>query len=107
MVLSAAACGGMDAGAEESTATESAGLVGTWTQLPGNPVDNGAITMMLLTDGSVLVGAGGDQHLWTQLKPDAFGNYATEPGRKSLQPPRPALLPVLHHERWPGLGRRR
>jgi hypothetical protein len=51
---------------------------GTWTSLPPNPVDVGATAMMVLTDGSVIVNsAGTDQHQWTRLAPDAFGNYAT------------------------------
>src|SRR5205814_1473073 len=51
---------------------------GTWASLPPNPVDVGATAMLLLTDGSVIVNsAGTDQHQWTRLTPDAFGNYTT------------------------------
>ena len=51
---------------------------GTWASLPANPVDVGATAMMLLTDGSVIAeSAGSDQHQWTRLVPDAFGNYTT------------------------------
>jgi hypothetical protein len=50
--------------------------IGTWTPLPSNPVDNSAASIILLTDGSVLVGGGNDYHKWTRLKPDSFGSYA-------------------------------
>jgi hypothetical protein len=49
--------------------------VGTWTTLPANPINNGANSMTLLTDGSVLVNSSGDWHQWTRFVPNASGSY--------------------------------
>jgi VCBS repeat-containing protein len=53
-------------------------LAGTWTQLTHNP-PSFAGTMMLLTDGTVMVqgqeGSGGVSKTWQRLTPDSSGNY--------------------------------
>jgi hypothetical protein len=52
-------------------------LSGTWTPLTNLLPDPGANTMMLLSDGSVMVegGAGSTSKNWFKLTPDATGSY--------------------------------
>ena len=55
-------------------------LSGTWTTLANlPPSSNGTGTMMLLTDGTVMVqggGSAGTTNTWYQLTPDGSGSYA-------------------------------
>jgi hypothetical protein len=48
---------------------------GTWTALT-NPAPDGAGTMMLLSDGTVMVQGGGTTAAWQKLTPDGTGSYA-------------------------------
>jgi hypothetical protein len=50
--------------------------IGAFSLLPTNPVSNTANSMILLTDGSVLVNNGDDWHRWSRLVPDSNGSYA-------------------------------
>jgi hypothetical protein len=51
-------------------------LSGTWTQLTNLvPSDTGTGTMMLLSDGTVMVQGGGVAKTWYQLTSDASGSY--------------------------------
>lgn len=56
-------------------AMEGAASAGTWTKVTRtNPqFYNG--TMMLLTDGTVMVESGNDNQTWTKLTPDSTGSY--------------------------------
>src|SRR5690349_9711547 len=58
-----------------SALTAAPAAVGTFTALPANPVNGGANSMILLTDGSVLVNSSGDWTQWTRLAPDSHGSY--------------------------------
>jgi len=49
---------------------------GTWTKLTTQtPAPGGAGTMLLLTDGTVMVQGGGVTARWDKLNPDSNGNY--------------------------------
>lgn len=48
---------------------------GVWTQLTRPNPSGGSGTMMLLTDGTVMVQGGGVTKVWTKLSPDSSGNY--------------------------------
>lgn len=48
---------------------------GVWTQLTHANPSGGSGTMMLLTDGTVMVQGGGVTNAWTKLTPDTAGNY--------------------------------
>lgn len=48
---------------------------GTWTQLTTNNPAGGSGSMLLLTDGTVIVQGPGVSKDWTKLTPDASGNY--------------------------------
>jgi NHL repeat len=49
--------------------------VGTWTAIPSNFLSNGANSVALLTDGSLLVNSDIDWHVWSRYYPDASGSY--------------------------------
>ena len=49
---------------------------GVWTQLAASAQSpGGAGTMMLLSDGSVMIQGGGVTNSWYKLSPDSAGNY--------------------------------
>jgi hypothetical protein len=48
---------------------------GTWTPLTNSNPEFYTDTMLLLTDGSVMVLSGNDYRSWTKLTPDATGSY--------------------------------
>ncbi|MDB5343858.1 MAG: hypothetical protein JWP89_2235 [Schlesneria sp.] len=48
---------------------------GTWTPLSNSNPEFFTDTMLLLTDGSVMVLSGNDYRSWTKLTPDATGSY--------------------------------
>ena len=48
---------------------------GVWTKLKNSPPTGGAGTMMLLTDGTVMVQGPGITDKWAKLSPDSAGNY--------------------------------
>ncbi len=84
VLVIASGCGAPDpndsATSSESVARQAVSVaveppVGTWTALPPNPVASSAISLILLTDGSVLANADSDWHLWSRLVPDQFGSY--------------------------------
>src|SRR5260370_37067799 len=59
-------------------------LAGVWTQLSNlAPSETGTSTMMLLSDGTVMVQGGGNPppgtKTWDRLTPDATGRYVTWP----------------------------
>jgi len=49
-------------------------LTGTWTALT-NPAPSGSGTMLLLSDGTVMVQGGGITNQWAKLTPDSTGSY--------------------------------
>jgi hypothetical protein len=49
---------------------------GTWTPIL-SPASAGTGTMILLSDGSVMVQAGGIPNAWYRYAPDSYGDYAT------------------------------
>ncbi len=48
---------------------------GTWTKLTTNNPAGSSGTMLLQTDGTVIVQRGGCSKIWTKLTPDSSGNY--------------------------------
>ena len=50
-------------------------LTGTWTNLT-NLAPSSTGTMMLLSDGTVMVQAGGTSKTWSNLTPDSSGSYS-------------------------------
>ena len=48
---------------------------GTWTQVVNQNPQYYTGTMLLLTDGSVMVHSGNDYQTWTKLTPDSTGSY--------------------------------
>jgi ELWxxDGT repeat protein len=50
-------------------------LAGTWTRVNANNPLGGSGTMMLLTDGTLMVQGGGVTAGWSKLTPDSSGNY--------------------------------
>lgn len=58
---------------------------GTWSQLANDSPEYYSDTMILLTDGSVMVLSGYDYKSWTKLTPDSTGSYVN--GTWSYQAP--------------------
>jgi len=55
-------------------ATDTTPVAGTWTALSHRPT-GGSGTMVLLTDGTVMMQGGGVSKHWYRLSPDSAGNY--------------------------------
>lgn len=53
----------------------SSASAGTWTQLVNSNPEFYSSTMLLLTDGSVMVHSAYDYQTWTKLTPDSTGSY--------------------------------